>query len=152
MQYFIVPLCDENKCLDIENNSKDKKAKIIVTNFHGGDSQKWEIHGKLIISVHSGLVLDIKHGENSYTQIIQYKAHSHSNQQWTFYEDGSIKSPKGYCISVISDDSVVSSDYFGTNNQKWKLIRCDNMNRRPININVFQLSVNQSYSNLIALQ
>lgn len=152
MEYYIVSLDDGNKCLDIENNSTKSKARIIVTNFHGGQSQKWRIQGDLIFSVHSGLVLDIKHGEDCYREIIQYGAHSRSNQLWRFDDDRSIRSPKGYCIDIEDGKYVRSANYYGLKKQKWSLVRCDQLDKRNLNVNIFQIIVNNSDYRMLSIQ
>ncbi|KAK8836353.1 hypothetical protein M9Y10_039696 [Tritrichomonas musculus] len=151
MEYYIVSYGEEHLCLDIQNNSKKRMAKIIATRFHGHPSQKWRIQGDLIYSVHSDLVLDIKFGEGCYKSIIQWPPHNGSNQTWTFYDDGSIRSPKGYCIQINKENYIETGNFYGGNYQKWKLIRCDEIDLKNVTINIFNLSINQSKTNMLSL-
>lgn len=98
-EYFIESQDTHKYCLDVENSSKDNCSRIIVSKFHGGQSQRWRIKGNAIINVNSGRVLDIRSGENIGRDLIIYDHHGGTNQQWTMH-DGAIKSPSGYCIEI----------------------------------------------------
>lgn len=135
-----------DKYLDVENSSLKWGAKIQVTSFHGGPSQKWRIQkndktdGYQIFNVNSGHALDIRFGERKGGQIIQWDSNGKSNQIWYFYEDGTIRSRKGYCIKVDDGKNIVSSEYTGYFNQKWKIVQCDS-SIQTLNVQLIQIHI-----------
>lgn len=99
MECFIVSK-STNKYLDVEHSAMKCGAKVVVSNFHGGPSQKWRIQANKIFSVNSNHALDIKWGESSGRSILQWNSHGGSNQKWNICNDQTIRSPKGLCLQV----------------------------------------------------
>lgn len=117
--YYIMSQENIQLCLDVENGGKNYNDSIIVSKFQNTQSQKWRVNGNEIINVNSGLAMDICGGEILDSQIIQHGRHGGSNQQWTL-ADGTIKSPRGYCIEMKSCTYIVSALFSNKINQKWK--------------------------------
>jgi hypothetical protein len=73
--FFIVSEHNPNLCLDISGGSKDKGAKLITWDYHGGENQRFRFNDKgYITSVHSGLVLDVEGGVHQGNHIIQWES------------------------------------------------------------------------------
>lgn len=135
MECFIVSK-STNKYLDVEHSAMKCGAKVVVSNFHGGPSQKWRIQANKIFSVNSNHALDIKWGESSGRSILQWNSHGGSNQKWNICNDQTIRSPKGLCLQV-QGEYVYSSEYNGSDDQKWEIVECSKPS--TITVNVIQV-------------
>lgn len=124
-EYLIVSQDRHHFCLDVENGAKENLGRVIVSKFHGGQSQKWRIKGNAIFNVNSGRVLDIYSGEFIGKNLIIHDQHRGSNQQWTI-QDGSISSPSRYCIEIKDLPYVASANFSNENKQKWFFFSLNN--------------------------
>ena len=86
--FFRIKSVKSGKYLDVSGNSKDKGAKIIEWQWHGGHNQQWKLNILndgiySIVSRSSGLNLDVSgNSQNQGAEVIQWSWHGGDNQRW----------------------------------------------------------------------
>lgn len=84
-------------------------------------SMQFLLSGNTIESVLTGHLVDIEGGEKEDAKIIQWMRNGCDNQTWYFYPDGTIRSPKGLCLTYDTKGYVVAQHYSEKASQKWKV-------------------------------
>jgi hypothetical protein len=85
--YYTITCDYNNLALDVNGQSMNSGATIVLQPSTGGDSQLWQIKSVdgyyIFINKHSGLVLDVKGASTALgAPIIQWTYHKGTNQQW----------------------------------------------------------------------
>ena len=134
--YTIHSAWNENMCLDIEGNSTENRANVILYQYENTNMQKYRIYkfGEYygLKSIHADKWLDIKtpFGNNSNVQL--WSNNSADEEYWVFEDAGNgyvyIRSKLGYYLDLQGDNPVNWANiqiynFIGSNSQKWKLKR-----------------------------
>lgn len=134
--YTIHSAWNDNMCLDIQGNSTENRANVILYQYENTNMQKYRVYkyGEYycLKSIHADKWLDIKtpFGNNSNVQL--WASNNADEEYWIFEDAGNgyvyIRSKLGYYLDLQGDNPVNWANiqiynYVGTNSQKWKLKR-----------------------------
>ena len=134
--YTIHSAWNDNMCLDIQGNSTENRANVILYQYENTNMQKYRVYkyGEYycLKSIHANKWLDIKtpFGNNSNVQL--WDSNNADEEYWIFEDAGNgyvyIRSKLGYYLDLQGDNPVNWANiqiynYVGTNSQKWKLKR-----------------------------
>lgn len=148
--YRIASSMDSGKVLDICGGSKDSTANLQIWGSNFTDAQKFKVTRTVggaykITALHSGKALDVVGARKEVgTNIWQYDTNDSAAQKWYI-----VPCANG-CYKIISQSNFLAMDISGNNaknganihcwtphngnNQKFKFIKVDDINRDPISI------------------
>ena len=126
----ICPYNNHTLCFDVEQGSKDDRARIILFDCNGQANQVWIRQGPCLVSKNSGKVMDIEGGDNEGKNLIQFTKTGGSNQQFKIvahpYNPSLvyIAAPSGLVLTVKDNNitkrgEIIVSKYNGSDGQHW---------------------------------
>jgi hypothetical protein len=134
--YTIHSAWDDNMCLDIQGNSTENRANVILYQYENTNMQKYHIikNGNYywLKSIHANKWLDIKTPFNNNSNVQLWESNSSDEENWIFEDAGNgyvyIRSKLGYYLDLQGDNPVNRANiqiynYIASNSQKWKLKR-----------------------------
>ena len=134
--YTIHSAWDDNMCLDIEGNSTENRANVILYQYENTTMQKYRIvkNGNYycLKSIHADRWLDIKTPFNNNSNVQLWGSNNADEEKWIFEDAGNgyvyIRSKLGYYLDLQGDNPVNWANiqiynYIGSKSQKWKLKR-----------------------------
>ena len=113
-------------CLDIKGGAGKGNPVIVYSCRSGALNQTWYRHANEIRSA-DGYCLDQKGGEGQGNKVIAWPCHNKANQQWRWFNDGTIRTNSGnFCLDVRGGKAVSGAEVIlwpcksGAANQRWK--------------------------------
>lgn len=123
MNCYLVSVANKDYVIEIDANSQENGAQLILQKFNGGLHQQFSLYDRSIVCSDSGKVVDFDEEENKLIQVSLEDA----KQKWYYTADMTIENEEGKCFDIegnkIEDGTpIILFEKTGRDNQKWLLV------------------------------